>query len=200
MLIAFEGLDQSGKATQARLLRARLEQDGRTVSPLSFPDYETPIGQEIRRALQGGREFGPDVMQLLYVANRFEYRARLEGWLRDGHVVICDRYRASSVAYGEAQGVDPAWLEDVQRPLPRPDLTLLLDIPPDVGVERKRADRDVYERDLALLTRVRDSYRRQATQADWVIIDAGRPREAVEEDVMRAVRPRLEPRSSRTRA
>ena len=73
MLIAFEGLDQSGKETQARHLRAKLQQDGRVVRAVSFPDYQTPIGQEIARALAGEREFGPEVMQLLYVANRFEY-------------------------------------------------------------------------------------------------------------------------------
>ena len=107
MLIAFEGLDQSGKETQARQLRARLQQDGRVVRAASFPDYHTPIGQEIERALAGEREFGPEVMQLLYVANRFEFKPRLEAWLAAGDTVVCDRYRASSVAYGEAQGLDP---------------------------------------------------------------------------------------------
>ena len=81
MLIAFEGLDQSGKETQTRHLRARLEQLGRRVHPLSFPDYSTPIGQEIKQALAGERDFPPDVLQLLYVANRFEYKPRLDLWL-----------------------------------------------------------------------------------------------------------------------
>ena len=74
-LIAFEGLDQSGKQTQAELLRDRLKQDGRKARLVSFPDYGTSIGEEIARALQGEREYGPDVMQLLYVANRYERKA-----------------------------------------------------------------------------------------------------------------------------
>src|SRR5580698_817298 len=106
MLIAFEGLDQSGKQTQARRLRARLEADGHKVHPLAFPDYATPIGQEIAKALAGERDFAPDVMQLLYVANRLEYKPRLDAWLGVGSIIVCDRYRASSVAYGEAQGLD----------------------------------------------------------------------------------------------
>jgi len=130
VVIAFEGLDQSGKETQARHLRGRLEQDGRTVRAVSFPDYETPIGQEVRKALAGERDFTPEVMQLLYIANRFEYKPRLDHWLAAGDAVICDRYRASSVAYGEAQGLDPAWLEDIQRHLPAPTVTVLLDISP----------------------------------------------------------------------
>ena len=68
MLIAFEGLDQSGKQTQAEMLRDHLKSEGRKARLVSFPDYGTSIGEEIARALQGEREYGPDVMQLLYVA------------------------------------------------------------------------------------------------------------------------------------
>jgi dTMP kinase len=200
MLIAFEGLDQSGKATQARTLVSRFEQDGRTVTPLSFPDYETPIGRELRAALSGQRSYPPDVMQLLYVANRLEYRDRLEHWLRAGHVVVCDRYRASSVAYGEAQGLEPAWLEEIQRPLPPADVTVLLDIRPEAGVARKHAERDVYERDLALLARVRDSYSRQARQYGWVVVDGEQSKDAVSAAVWTAVHARLAPLSRPTRA
>src|ERR1017187_4792958 len=105
MLIAFEGLDQSGKETQAHRLCARLEHEGRRVHALSFPDYATPIGEEIAKALQNQRDFGPDVMQLLYMANRFEFKPRIDLWLAAGDFIVCDRYRASSVAYGEAMGL-----------------------------------------------------------------------------------------------
>jgi dTMP kinase len=191
MLIAFEGLDQSGKATQARQLRVRLEQDGWKVHALSFPEYDTPIGREIREALRGEREYGPAVMQLLYVANRLEYKPRMDVWLQNGEVVICDRYRASSVAYGEAQGLDPAWLDDIQRLLPKPAVTLYLDITPEIGVARKQTNRDVFERDLAMLARVRESYRRQAERPDWVLIDASPSSDRVAEAVAQAVLPRL---------
>ena len=79
LLIAFEGLDQSGKQTQAELLRDRLKQDGRKARLVSFPDYGTSIGEEIARALQGERDYGPDVMQLLYIANRYERKPDLSG-------------------------------------------------------------------------------------------------------------------------
>lgn len=196
MLIAFEGLDQSGKETQARHLRARLQQDGRTVRAVSFPDYDTPIGREIRQALAGEREFGPEVMQLLYVANRFEYKPRLETWLRAGELVVCDRYRASSVAYGEATGLDPTWLDLIQQPLPPASLTVFLDIAPETAVQRKQTGRDRFERDMALLARVRDSYRRQATAQGWVVINAERSKDDVREAVARAVAPVLVPRSA----
>lgn len=191
MLIAFEGLDQSGKETQARHLRARLEADGRKVHAVSFPDYQTPIGREIRAALTGERDFGPDVMQLLYVANRFEYKPRLDAWLSAGDVVVCDRYRASSVAYGESQGLDGGWLEDIQRHLPTAAVTVLLDIAPETAVARKGQNRDRYERDLPLLGRVRESYKRQAARHGWIVINGESAKDAVTAAVQQAVLPRV---------
>src|SRR5438034_6497510 len=166
LLIAFEGLDQSGKQTQAELLRDHLKGDGRKARLVSFPDYGTSIGEEIARALQGEREYGADVMQLLYIANRYERTPDLRRWLEGGLILVCDRYLASSVAYGEAQGLDAAWLGDLQRFLPPATLTILLDIAPETAVQRKAVDRDRYERDVALQMRVRESYSWQAVAAN----------------------------------
>jgi len=185
-LIAFEGLDQSGKQTQAERLRDRLKQDGRKARLVSFPDYGTSIGEEIARALQGEREYGADVMQLLYVANRYERKPDLQRWLDGGLVLVCDRYAASSVAYGEAFGLDPAWLSDMQRFLPPASLTIMLDIAPETAAGRKSADRDRYERDLALLGRVRESYRRQAAAGGWVVLDGERAKDTIAADVYEA--------------
>lgn len=187
MLIAFEGLDQSGKETQARLLAEALRAEGTRVECQSFPDYTTAIGREIQAALHGEREFGPDVLQLLYVANRYERKPLIVDWLAAGAVVICDRYTASSVAYGESQGLDAAWLTDVQRHLPPADLTFVLDIAPETAVRRKAANRDRFERDLALLARVRESYRRQARARSWVLIDGERSKEQIQEEIRGAV-------------
>ena len=190
-LIVFEGLDQSGKQTQAELLRDRLKQEGHKARLVSFPDYGTPIGEEIARALQGEREYGPDVMQLLYVANRYERKPDLQRWLDGGLILVCDRYMASSIAYGEAQGLDAAWLAEIQRFLPPASLTIMLDIAPETAVQRKAVDRDRYERDVAMQARVRESYRRQAAAEGWAIIDGERPKAAVADEVLRVVSARL---------
>jgi dTMP kinase len=189
LLIAFEGLDQSGKQTQAERLKAEVETRGRTCVLLDFPSYETHIGHEIEEALHGGREYGPDVMQLLYVANRYEKKPLIERLLEGSTVIVCDRYLASSVAYGEAHGLDGAWLRDIQRYLPPPDLTILLDIAPETAAGRKTTNRDKYERDLALLSRVRESYLRQAAGGGWLRLDGERPKDVVAGDVLRAVSP-----------
>src|SRR5437899_12027382 len=185
-LIAFEGLDQSGKQTQAELLRDRLKQEGQKARLVSFPDYGTSIGEEIARALQGEREYGPDVMQLLYVANRYERKPDLQRWLDGGLILVCDRYMASSIAYGEAFGLDAAWLAEMQKYLPPPVLTIMLDIAPETAAKRKSADRDRYERDLAMLGRVRESYRRQAEAGGWVGLDGARAKDAIAADVYEA--------------
>ena len=193
MLIVFEGLDQSGKQTQAEMLRDRLKQDGRKARLVSFPDYGTSIGEEIARALQGERDYGPDVMQLLYVANRYERKPDLQRWLDGGLTLVCDRYLASTIAYGEAQGLDPAWLAEIQRFLPPASLTIMLDIAPETAVQRKAVDRDRYERDLAMQERVRESYRRQAAAGGWVVINGERSKDQVAADVFTAVASRLAP-------
>ena len=188
LLIAFEGLDQSGKATQAQELRERLRAQGRKVRLVSFPDYGTAIGEEIARALQGERDYGPDVMQLLFIANRYERKQSLEQWIDAGLILICDRYRASSIAYGEAHGLSGEWLREVQKFLPLPGLTILLDISPATALQRKALGRDRYERDLTLLERVRDSYRRQAaTEPGWEVVDGEQPKAAVTDTVTRIV-------------
>ena len=190
-LIAFEGLDQSGKQTQAERLLAAFRAAGRTAEFLTFPEYTTAIGEEIGRALKGERDYQPDTLQLLYVANRFEFRTRIMEWLASGTMVVCDRYLASSIAYGEAQGVDTGWLTAIQQPLPQPSLTLFMDMSPSVSLTRKQADRDKFERDMPLLERVRESYRRQSSAATWATIDAERDRDAVTVAVAGAVRSRL---------
>jgi dTMP kinase len=191
-LIAFEGLDQSGKQTQAERLVSLLVASGRHAELLSFPDYETPIGAEIGRALRGEREYGADVMQLLYIANRYEHRDAINATISAAGIVVCDRYLASSIAYGEAQGLDPEWLTATQAYLPQPSLVVLLDIAPEASLQRKQIARDRYERDLALLARVRASYRRQAAQPNWVMIDGSLGKDAVTEAVVSAVRRKLE--------
>lgn len=193
-LLAFEGLDQSGKQTQAELLRDRLVHGGRDARLVSFPDYGTAIGGEIARALAGDREYGPDVMQLLYVANRYERQHELRRWLAEGVILVSDRYAASSVAYGEAFGLEAQWLIDMQRFLPPADVTIMLDIAPETAVQRKSIDRDRYERDLALQGRVRQSYQRLAASQSWVVLNGERSKADIADEVFSAVSSRLWPR------
>ena len=158
---------------------------------LSFPDYDTPIGAEIGRALRGEREYGADVMQLLYVANRYEWKNEIAPRAR-----CRSDSRLRSLSGVERRVRRGAWARrrlaaEIQRYLPQPDLTILLDIPPEVSARRKTADRDKYERDLSLLGRVRESYLRQASVGGWLRLDADRDRAEVGKNVFEAVSARL---------
>ena len=135
-------------------------------------------------------------MQLLYVANRHERKPEIEQALAAGVMVVVrplpgveHRLRRGPGPRCEVAGAESSEF------LPRPDLTILLDIAPETAARRKAAGRDRYERDLALLSRVRDSYRRQAHgHAGWLRLDGERPRDAVSADVVKAVATRLAPR------
>ena len=187
LMIAFEGLDQSGKATQARQLRDQLRSSQRKARVVSFPDYGTSIGEELARALQGERDYSSDVMQLLYVANRYERKPDIERWRDAGITLLFDRYTASSLAYGDAQGLDVGWLGTLQKHLPSPDLTVFLDVAPETALQRKAIGRDRYERNHALQVAVREAYRKLAEQADWITVDGERSPVDVSADVAKSV-------------
>ena len=131
-------------------------------------------------------------MQLLYVANRYEYKQEIvdaHGGAARSWSATATWRRASPTA--RRRGSIAAWLVEIQKYLPQPDLTILLDIPPEASARRKSKDRDKYEQDLALLARVRDSYLRQAAGGGWVRIDADRDRDAVAADVFAAIADRV---------
>ena len=172
MLIAIEGIDQAGKATQAELLFRHIQSLYQPTTLVSFPDYKTTIGGMIRQALEDDFDWRPKPLQLLCAANRFERQAEIEKWLAAGIIVVCDRYIASGIAYGAALGVETEWLTRIHQPLPQPDWTILLDISPRAAARRKTSRRDAYERNLELLAAVRTSYLAQAAEQNWTVLDA----------------------------
>jgi dTMP kinase len=116
------------------MLRDRLRGDGHKSRLVSFPDYATSIGEELARALAGEREYGADVMQLLYVANRYERKDDLQRWIDGGLILVSDRYTASST-YGE---VRPDGVADRHAEVPAGRATIFLDINPDRGAAEGR--------------------------------------------------------------
>jgi dTMP kinase len=186
-LIAIEGIDQAGKQTVCDWLVAELRTNGVPAEQTGFPDYATPLGQEITAFLGGQREYPAEARQLLYAANRWERAAELRDWLAAGHAIVVDRYVASGVAYGAAQGLAMDWMLAVERGLPPADLTILLDITPDVSLARKTRARDAYENRLDLLARAREAYLTLAREPGWLVVDAATDRETVRARVWAAL-------------
>jgi dTMP kinase len=186
-LIAIEGIDQAGKQTVSRWLVDQLRSHGVRTEETGFPDYSTQLGEEITRFLRNERGYPPQVRQLLYTANRWERAEEIRTWLDDGATVVIDRYIASGVAYGAAQGLPMDWMLAIERGLPAPDINLLLDIPPETSLERKPHQRDAYEARTDLLARARDAYLTLAREPGWLVVDAAADRDTVRGRVLAAL-------------
>jgi dTMP kinase len=189
--IVFEGLDGAGKSTQVERLAARLAASGHTVCATREPT-DGPHGRKIRALSAAGAELAPEEELALFVADRAEHaRTCLRPELAAGHVVVCDRYALSTVAYQGARGLDPrAILERSERDFPVPDLVILLCLDPDRGLERVQSrgearnlafeKRDFLERADAVFRSIERDY--------LVRIDAQAPPDDVERAVVDAVR------------
>lgn len=187
MIVAIEGTDQAGKGTQAAMLARALRRRGTPCALFSLPDYATPVGRVLRSLLASRGEVRPQVIHALMSANRWEVLPRIERALSSGRLVIMDRYYHSNVAYGTANGLRRAWLESLDRGLPRSDIVILLDSGGAESLARKPAGRDRFERDAEFLGRVSRAYRRMARRGRWRVIDASLPRADIHAQVLRAV-------------
>ncbi|MEM2896310.1 MAG: dTMP kinase [Candidatus Bathyarchaeia archaeon] len=186
-LIVFEGLDQSGKKTQCNLLVEKLKMKGYKVKKLSFPDYETPIGKEIKAFLNGKRVYNAHVAHLLYATNRWEKKEIIEGWLSKRGILLVDRYSPSNLAYGMAKGLNFQWLVNLEEGLPKPNFVIVIDISPKTALRRKIEHRDIHEKDLDFLEKVRKAYISLSKEFGWKIVDGERPVVDVSEDVWKIV-------------
>ena len=106
-------------------------------------------------------------------------------------MVLVDRYGASNLVYGMAQGYDAEWLANLEAGLAPPDLTIFLDIPPHESRRRKSEDRDGFERDVALLTKARERYLELARRQDWVVVEGAQPPPQVTREILHALGKRL---------
>jgi len=197
MFVTFEGLDGSGKSTQAELLRVRLEADGVDVVPTREPGG-TELGEGVRKLVLHGGHVGPWAEALLYVAARAQLVDDvIRPALERGAAVICDRYLDSSVAYqgvGRELGLDRILdlnLAAVGGLLP--DRTFLLELDPSEVSARIQRHYDRLEREGDdFRERAADGYRRLAARFPEriVVLDAARPAEDLAEEVYGALRVR----------
>ncbi|MFZ3074528.1 MAG: dTMP kinase [Minisyncoccales bacterium] len=189
--IAIEGLDGSGKATQAAALADFFRKE--TGAALVSEPSASLIGDLIRARLAGDWQASPECLQLLFASDRANHLHReIIPKLAAGVPVICDRYAFSSFAYG-ALGCDLDWLIDVGRNFIMPDMAIYIDVPVDVCIKRLDAERktdDIFEKS-EILGKVRKNYEtvmdifKNETKIEK--IDGNRSQEAVFEDAKAAI-------------
>lgn len=199
--IVFEGGEGSGKSTVKKQIAELLIAAGFQVLSLHEPGA-TALGERIRLLIRGDKPTTDLTELFLFQAARAELMPLITGALEKGKVVLVDRFTPSTVAYqGYGKGLDLDLIEKTNRLATdslEPDLVLLLDIPPEIGLERagKRGHLDRFEaEDLAFHQRVRDGYltqvRKNEKSGKWVVIDANRPLEVVEAEVWEQITKRL---------
>jgi dTMP kinase len=205
--ITFEGGEGSGKSTQAGILANRLARAGRKVLATREPGG-SPAAEEIREALLSGRvwQFGPFAEALLFSVARADHIENAIGQaLHEGKWVVCDRFLDSTRAYqGATAGVPKGLISALERLTVGnllPDITFILDIPPEEGLARAAERRsgstpDRFEsQELLLHERVRRAFLDIAEEEPerCIVIDASQPEAMVAEDVWEAVLQRLSP-------
>lgn len=180
MLIVFEGIDGSGKTTQAKILARRLNNQGLKASYSKEPT-EGVIGRFIRQeVLTNGQITDPRAVALLYAADRSTHLNSVV--FSDDVINIFDRFYYSSVAYQGALGVPIDYILMVNSFAPKPDLVFLMDIDPTLGLKRlNRFDR--FE-NIETLIKVREIYLNLAKRYGMFVIDATKSVEEISNKIM----------------
>jgi dTMP kinase len=221
ILIAIEGIDGSGKHTQAKLLEHSLSSQGFFVYATGFPQYDSWFGSMVGKFLNGNygplATVDPHFSALLYAGDRFEAKTRIEAVLNEGRIVLVDRYVASNLAHqvarasAEKRSEFLRWIEHLEYSvygMPREDLILYLRVPPSqaqmlVGQKSERqytsATHDIQEKSLRHLEDAAEMYDMLSRSRPWATIqcyDAQncslRLPEDISAEVFSAVRPLLE--------
>lgn len=170
--VAVEGIDAVGKRTQSSMLNSWLSSKNLSSFTLSFPDYGTTIGREIKKFLMGEKSYPQQVRAMLYAANRWEKKGELDRVISKYDVTVVNRYTGSNLAYGISNGLSLEWLLNLEMGLPQPDLVVVLDATPESLSRRRGMNKDTYERNLELQTRARNAYLELAGKFGWKVVNA----------------------------
>ncbi len=220
-LIVIDGTDGSGKATQAALLVARLKKEKYKVKTIDFPRYyDNFFGAFIGKCLAGHYEgfltIHPKIVSVLYAADRFESRDQVTKWLKEGYIIIADRYVSSNQIHQGGKIKDAGkrrdfmyWLDTMEHAIfkiPRPNMVLYLDVPIKIGQKLLSQDasqskkkylggkKDIAEKDIKHLENSRKSALLLAKeQSNWTKVDCAPKgtllsKEIIQEKVYAAVK------------
>ena len=205
LFITFEGTEGCGKSTQINALAARLQDQGQQVLQTREPGG-TPLGEAVRNLLQhdeAGAGMSPEAELLLFTASRAQLtRERILPAIAKGEIVLCDRFMDSTTVYqGVARQIDTQAVATINRFAvgdARPDLTILIDLPPEVGMARVHARSDgqldrIEQEAIEFFQAVRAGYLKLAESEPerFLVLDGSASVEVLEQQIWAAVQPRL---------
>jgi len=186
LLIAIEGIDGSGKTTNASELFSYLKNLGYPVLLLKEPS-DSIYGQKIRSSEK--RLPVEEELKLFLLDREIDVRERIVPALEEGKIVIMDRYYYSNIAYQSARGIEAEKIRELnERFAPKPDLVIILDVSPEIALERikVRGKTTAFE-EKEYLERVRENFLKIADERT-IVVNAERPLEEVREEIFYAVR------------
>lgn len=184
--ICIEGLDGCGKTTQAKLLVKKLRKSYNAV--YTAEPSRGKIGAFIRKScLYGGKRLSSVVEALLFAADRLEHvESEVVPALRQGRLVVSDRYVYSSLAYQGAAGVSLDWIEKINAHALRADFAVFIDVDPKIVMQRLKRNRSVME-NLETQQKVREVYLKFVEKGDLVRIDGNKSKTEVATDLLAVV-------------
>ncbi len=191
LFIVLEGIDGSGKGEMIKRLEVFLKEKGHDVIVTREPT-DSQYGKQIRKILAEEKDPKANAQKCfeLYVKDREEHVKEIEKWLEQGNIVICDRYYYSTIAYQNAQGIDVEELIAANIEFRTPDLTLILDLPPEVSLERISKARAIekFEK-IEFMKTLRQNFLDLKNKLDdnIKIIDASKTKEEVFEQIKKEI-------------
>lgn len=189
LLLAFEGIDGTGKSTQIQILAQKLQEQGRKVVLTREPS-DSIYGQRIRQLYTRRDSCTPaEELELFLQDRRLHVQEVIQPALVQGRIVLTDRYYYSTVAYQGAAGMDPADILARHHFAPKPDLVFLLTMQPELSLERIRQGRGEQPNAFEQLDNLRKVAQIFATLEDTCIrrIDASQAVEAVQAEIQAAL-------------
>jgi len=185
MLIAIEGIDGSGKTTVTNYIADELRKRGYDVVVLKEPT-NSEYGKKIRQILRSRKTNPFEELELFVKDREWNVQNNVLPALKEGKIVIMDRYYYSTIAYQGALGIDVEYIRKMNEIFPKPDLIIILDVSPETALRRIKTKRkpDRFE-DLEYLKKVREIFLN--LKNNIVIIDAERKLNEVKRDVLKVV-------------
>jgi len=195
--ICIEGLDGSGKTTQAKSLVRALRRKGFDAVYTTEPSSGR-VGKLIRRFVLHREKRIPTALEaLLFAADRVDHvESEVKPLLKRGKIVVCDRYVYSTLAYQGAAGLDLGWIDSINQYAMKPDVALFIDVPVNVVVKRFKKKKTVME-NRTNMEKVRETYLKLVKEQRLALIDGDKPIAEVSKDISEKVLVRIHARSLR---
>ncbi len=187
--IVLEGPDGCGKSTQVSMLADWLKSKGFEVETTKEPT-DNPIGKVLRKNLENKLNLCLEAEALLFAGDRAQHVSdEIQPHLKNGKIVITGRYVYSSLVYQPVRGLSKDWVEQINKPAIKPDLTVFIDVPPETGQDRVNSSGkpDKFEKNLNLQKKVRNTYKALAEEKNIPIVDGTLSKEEVQKKVRELV-------------